>query len=110
MTMFNSLVNEVQDATTSGSTARRSGHSRGLRICSSPAPPAIRTRQIELFDEIFKVLVEVIELKTRLKLAQRRSRPGYAAGALGELEAGLQLDDLDEDLENLIRRSICRVE
>jgi uncharacterized protein (DUF2336 family) len=28
-------------------------------------------RQVELFDEIFKVLVEVIELKTRVRLAQR---------------------------------------
>jgi uncharacterized protein (DUF2336 family) len=71
MTTFHSLVHEVQDAATSGSTKR---HIRALtRITDLFLAGSISysKRQIELFDEIFKALVEVIELKTRVKLAQR---------------------------------------
>jgi len=71
MTTFNSLVQEVQDAATSGSTTR---HVRALTRMTDlflAGSARYSKRQVELFDEIFKVLVEVIELKTRVKLAQR---------------------------------------
>jgi uncharacterized protein (DUF2336 family) len=71
MTMFNSLVNEVQDATTSGSTARQVRALTRITDLFLAGSAGYSTRQIELFDEIFKVLVEVIELKTRVKLAER---------------------------------------
>jgi hypothetical protein len=71
MTTFHSLVQEVQDAATSGSTTR---HVRALTRMTDlflAGSARYSKRQVELFDEIFKVLVEVIELKTRVKLAQR---------------------------------------
>ena len=71
MTMFNSLVNEVQDAATSGSTKRQLKALTQITDLFLAGSAGYSTRQIELFDEIFKVLVEVIELKTRIELAQR---------------------------------------
>ncbi len=71
MTTLHSLVHEVQDAATSGSTKR---HIRALTRITDlflAGSAGYSKRQVELFDEIFKVLVEVIELKTRVKLAER---------------------------------------
>lgn len=71
MTTFHSLVHEIQDAATSGSTKR---HIRALTRMTDlflAGSARYSKRQAELFDEIFKVLVDVIELKTRVKLAQR---------------------------------------
>jgi hypothetical protein len=71
MTMFKSLVNEVQDASTSGSTQRQLRALTQITDLFLAGSAGYSTRQVELFDEIFKVLVEVIELKTRIELAQR---------------------------------------
>ncbi|HWZ41180.1 MAG TPA: DUF2336 domain-containing protein [Bradyrhizobium sp.] len=71
MTIFNSLVNEVQDAATSGSTKRQLRALTQITDLFLAGSAGYSTRQVELFDEIFKVLVEVIELKTRVELAQR---------------------------------------
>ena len=71
MTMPLSLVSEVQDAATSKSTAR---HIRALTRMTDLFLAGSRSfskRQLELFGEVFKVLVEVIEFKTRVKLAER---------------------------------------
>jgi hypothetical protein len=71
MTTFNSLVNEVQDAATSGSTKRQLRALTQITDLFLAGSASYSTRQVELFDEIFKVLVEVIELKTRVGLAER---------------------------------------
>jgi hypothetical protein len=68
--MFYSLVNEVQDASTSGSTKRQVRALTRITDLFLAGSAGYSARQVELFDEIFKALVEVIELKTRVKLAQ----------------------------------------
>jgi len=71
MTIFYSLVNEVQDAATSGSTKRQLKALTRITDLFLAGSARYSKRQVELFDEIFKVLVDVIELKTRVNLAQR---------------------------------------
>ena len=71
MTMLHSLVTEVQDAATSKSTER---HIRALTRMTDlflAGSHSYSKRQVEMFGEVFKVLVEVIEFKTRVKLAER---------------------------------------
>src|SRR6516165_1220049 len=71
MTMFNSLVNEIQDAATSGSTKRQIRALTRISDLFLAGSAGYSKRQVELFDEVFKTLVEVIELKTRVMLAER---------------------------------------
>jgi len=71
MTMFNSLVNEIQDAATSGSTKRQIKALTRITDLFLAGSAGYSKRQVELFDEVFKTLVEVIELKTRVMLAER---------------------------------------
>lgn len=71
MTTFQSLVSEIQNPATSESTER---HIRALTRMTDlflAGSARYSKRQVELFGEVFKVLVEVIEFKTRVKLAQR---------------------------------------
>src|SRR5689334_11549774 len=71
MTTLHSLVSEVQDAATSKSTER---HIRALTRMTDlflAGSHSYSLRQVELFGEVFKVLVDVIEIKTRVKLAER---------------------------------------
>jgi uncharacterized protein (DUF2336 family) len=71
MTVFDSLINEIQEGQLSKSTKRQL---RALtRITDLFVAGAGRhsTRQIEMFDEVFKTFVSVIELKTRARLARR---------------------------------------
>lgn len=73
MTSFHSMVHEVQDAAASGSTKR---HVRALTQITDlflAGSASYSEQQLALFDEIFKVLVEVIELETRVQLARRFS-------------------------------------
>jgi uncharacterized protein (DUF2336 family) len=69
MTILSSLIDEIQDETLSELTKRQL---RALtRIADLFVAGAGRhsKKQIELFDDVFKTLVTVIELKTRVKLA-----------------------------------------
>jgi hypothetical protein len=69
--MFHSLISEVQNAATSKSTER---HIRALTRMTDlflAGSARYSNRQVELFGEIFKVLVEVIDFKTRVKLSER---------------------------------------
>ena len=88
MTIFNSLVNEVQDAATSGSTKRQLRALTQITDLFLAGSAGYSTRQVELFDEIFKVLVEVIELKTRVELAQRFAADPNTPAALARAFAG----------------------
>ena len=70
MTMLYSLIHEVQDATTSGSIKRQLRALTRITDLFLAGAGRYSKGQIELFDEVFKVLVEVIEVETRTKLAR----------------------------------------
>ena len=82
MTTFSSLVDEIQDTPISGHTQRQL---RALtRITKLFVAGAGRhsKQQIELFDEVFKTLVAVIELETRIKLSRHLATIPDAPSAL----------------------------
>src|SRR5713101_387842 len=70
MTMFSSLIDEIQDTTVSGSTKRQLRALTRITDLFVAGSGRCSEQQIELFDEVFKTLVAVIEVKTRVKLAQ----------------------------------------
>ena len=82
MAVLYSLINEVQDATTSGSTKRQLRALTRITDLFLAGSARYSKRQVELFDEVFKVLVEAIELKTRIKLAHRLAADPDAPAAL----------------------------
>jgi uncharacterized protein (DUF2336 family) len=82
MTMFYSLIHEVQDATTSGSTKRQLRALTRITDLFLAGSSRYSKRQFALFDEVFKVIVEVIELKTRTRLANRFADDPNAPAAL----------------------------
>ena len=69
MTMFYSLINEIQDAPVSGPTKRQLRALSRISDLFVAGSARYSKQQIDLFDEVFKLLVAVIELKTRVKLA-----------------------------------------
>jgi uncharacterized protein (DUF2336 family) len=82
MTTFSSLINEIQNTPISGATKRQL---RALtRIANLFVAGAGRhsKQQIELFDEVFKTLVAVIELETRIKLSRHLATIPDAPSAL----------------------------
>ncbi len=70
MATFSSLINEIQDTKISGLTERQLSALTRITDLFLAGSGRHSQKQIELFDEIFKVLVAVIELKTRVKLAR----------------------------------------
>lgn len=82
MTMLYSLIDEVQDANTSGSTKRQLRALTRITDLFLSGSARYSKRQVELFDEVFKVLVEAIELETRIKLARRFASEAAAPAAL----------------------------
>lgn len=82
MAVLYSLINEVQDATTSGSTKRQLRALTRITDLFLAGAARYSKGQVELFDEVFKVLVEAIELKTRVKLAHRFASDPDAPAAL----------------------------
>ena len=71
MTMLHSMIHEVQDASKSGSTKRQLRALTRITDLFLAGSARYSRQQVELFDEVFKVLVEAIELQTRIKLAHR---------------------------------------
>jgi uncharacterized protein (DUF2336 family) len=69
MTMFHSLIDEIQDTTVSGLTKRQLRALTRITDLFIAGSGRYTKQQTELFDEVFKILVAVIELKTRIKLA-----------------------------------------
>lgn len=69
MTILYSLIDEVQDATLSGSTKRQLRALTRITDLFLSGSTRYSKQQIELFGEVFTVLVAAIELKTRAKLA-----------------------------------------
>ena len=82
MAMLYSLIQEVQDATTSGSTKRQLKALTRITDLFLAGSARYSKRQVELFDEVFKILVETIEMKTRIKLARRFATDPDAPPAL----------------------------
>jgi uncharacterized protein (DUF2336 family) len=70
MTTFHSLINEIQDTTPSGSAKKQLRALTRLTDLFAAGSGAYSEQQIGLFDEVFKTLVAVIELKTRVRLAR----------------------------------------
>ena len=71
MTTLHSLIDDIQDTTASGSTKRQLRALTRITDLFVAGSGRHSEQQIELFDEVFKTLVAVIELKTRVKLAHR---------------------------------------
>lgn len=71
MTILYSLMDEVQDATLSGSTKRQLRALTRITDLFLAGSTRYSRQQIELFGEVFKILVGAIELKARIKLASR---------------------------------------
>ena len=70
MTMFSALIDEIQNTAVSGSTKKQLSALTRITDLFVTGSPRYSQQQIELFDEVFKSLVAVIELKTRVKLAR----------------------------------------
>jgi uncharacterized protein (DUF2336 family) len=70
--MIYSFLGEIQDGGSSRSTTKRQMKALArITDLFTAGSGNYSNQQIEMFDEVFKTLVEVIELKTRVKLAQR---------------------------------------
>jgi uncharacterized protein (DUF2336 family) len=82
MKMIDSLINELQDRELSGSTKRQLKALTRITELFVAGSGRYSGHQIELFDEVFKTLVAVIELKTRVKLAHRLAADSHAPAAL----------------------------
>lgn len=70
MTTFYSLIDEIQDTSVPGSTIRQVRALTRITDLFVAGSGRHSKQQIELFDEVFRALVAVIELKTRVKLAR----------------------------------------
>lgn len=70
MTMLYSLINEVQSAATPGATRRQLKALMRITDLFLAGSGRYSKQQTEMFDDIFKTIVGVIELSTRVKLAQ----------------------------------------
>jgi len=69
MTKIDSLINEIQDGELSGPTKRQLKALTRITELFVAGSGRHSGQQLELFDEVFKALVAVIELKARAKLA-----------------------------------------
>jgi len=70
MTTFQTLIDEIQDSQITGSTKKQLKALTRITDLFVAGAGRYSTRQTELFDEVFKTIVGVIETKTRIKLAQ----------------------------------------
>jgi uncharacterized protein (DUF2336 family) len=82
MKMIDSLIDELQDRELSGSTKRQLKALTRITELFVAGAGRYSGHQIELFDEVFKTLVAVIELKTRVKLAHSLAGDSHAPAAL----------------------------
>jgi uncharacterized protein (DUF2336 family) len=82
MTIFSSLIAEIQDAAVSGLTKRQLRALTRITDLFVAGSGRYSNQQIEMFDELFKTLVAVIELKTRIRLARHVATNPDAPAAL----------------------------
>ena len=79
---FHSLIDEIQDTTVPGSTKRQVRALARMADLFAAGSSRYSEQQIGLFDEVFKTLVAVIELKTRIKLARHLATKPAAPATL----------------------------
>jgi uncharacterized protein (DUF2336 family) len=91
MEMFPSLIDEIQDAPLSELTNRQLRALTRITDLFIAGSGQHSAKQIELFDDVFKALVAVIELKTRVKLAHYLAT---AADAPATLVRAFAFDDV----------------
>jgi uncharacterized protein (DUF2336 family) len=82
MTTFSSLIDEIQNTTVSGLTKRQLRALTRITDLFVAGSGRHSKQQIELFDEVFKTLVAVIELETRTKLSLHLAAAPDAPAAL----------------------------
>jgi uncharacterized protein (DUF2336 family) len=82
MTMFQTLIDEIQESQISGSTKKQLKALTRISDLFVAGAGRHSTQQIELFDEVFKTLVGVIETKTRIKLARHLASDAHAPATL----------------------------
>src|SRR5579872_3490712 len=82
MTMIYSLLSEIQNGKFSKSTKRQVRALVGVTDLFAAGSANYSRDQVELFDNVFKALVEVIELKTRAKLARHIAMAPHVPAAL----------------------------
>lgn len=82
MATFTSLINEIQNTSVSGPTKRQLRALTRITDLFVAGSSRYSEQQIELFDEVFRTLVAVIELKTRAKLARDVAANENAPAAL----------------------------
>lgn len=70
MTMLYSLIDEVQSTATPGATRRQLKALMRITDLFLAGSGRYSKQQTEMFDDIFKTIVGVIELRTRIKLAE----------------------------------------
>jgi uncharacterized protein (DUF2336 family) len=92
MTPFDSLIDETQEIQSSGSTNRAVSALSRISDLFVAGAGRYSTQQIEMFDEIFKTFVSVIELKVRARLALQLATNPDAPAAL------LQAFAFDDDI------------
>src|SRR6185369_6125583 len=82
VTTFHKLIDEIQDHTTSGSIKKQLRALTRITDLFAAGSSQYSGQQVELFGEVFKALVAVIELKTRVKLARHLATSADAPAAL----------------------------
>lgn len=82
MATFSSLINEIQDPTVSCLADRQVRALTRITDLFMAGSGRHSKKQIELFDEVFKTLVAVIELETRVKLANHLATNPSAPASL----------------------------
>lgn len=82
MTMLYSLIDEVQSAATPGATRRQLKALMRITDLFLAGSGRYSKQQTEMFDDIFKTIVGVIELRTRVKLAQHYATDQKAPATL----------------------------
>jgi uncharacterized protein (DUF2336 family) len=82
VTTFHKLIKEIQDHTTSGSIKKQLRALTRMTDLFAAGSSHYSAQQVELFGEVFKALVAVIELKTRVKLARHLATSPDAPAAL----------------------------
>ena len=104
VTTFHALISEIQDYTPSGSIKKQLRALARITDLFAAGAGHYSGQQIELFDEVFKALVAVIELKTRVKLAHRLATSPDAPAALVR---ALALDESTDVAAPLLRQSVA---
>ena len=82
MATFTSLISEIQNTSVSEPTKKQLRALTRITDLFAAGSSRYSERQIELFDEVFKTLVAVIELKTRARLARHVAANENAPAAL----------------------------